>query len=185
MPDPPQRREPEIDELGQRCRDHLDFVWRILRRLGVRDDELQDTAQDVLVAAVRNRASFEGRASFTTWLFGIAQNIVLARRRATSRRIAGIQRFEIAQRRALQTDPMEVLDEHRDAMRVLDLLLAQLPEDKRSLYILVDIEKVSIVDIAAESGVNVNTLHTRLRSARKLMKAAAMDYLAEQKGRCK
>ena len=74
-----------LDELDRLYAEHFDFVWRSLRRLGVRDGELDDAAQDVFIVLLRRRAEFKGESSHRTWLFGIASNVSHEYRRKRQR----------------------------------------------------------------------------------------------------
>ena len=58
-----------------------------LRRLGVREADVADAAQEVFLVAHRREQEFEGRSSRSTWLFGIALRVASDRRkRADARR---------------------------------------------------------------------------------------------------
>jgi RNA polymerase sigma-70 factor (ECF subfamily) len=61
--------------------EHFRFVWRSLRRLGVRESDVADAVQDVFVVVHRKIADFEGRSKVTTWLFGICLRVARDRRR--------------------------------------------------------------------------------------------------------
>ena len=52
---------------------HVAFVWRVLRRHGVPERELEDGCQEVFVVVHRKVAEFEGRSSVRTWIYGIAR----------------------------------------------------------------------------------------------------------------
>src|SRR3954452_10421913 len=54
---------------------HVGFVWRVLRSLGVPPAQLEDAAQDVFVVVHRRLPEFEGRAAITTWLFAIVRKV--------------------------------------------------------------------------------------------------------------
>src|SRR5689334_7613751 len=61
---------------------HFDFVWRSLRRLGVREPDVLDLAQKVFLTAHLKLAEFEGRSRITTWLFAICQRVASDHRRS-------------------------------------------------------------------------------------------------------
>jgi RNA polymerase sigma-70 factor (ECF subfamily) len=52
-------------------------------------------------------------------------------------------------------------------MRQVEVLLAELPAERREVLVLVDVEGYSVPEVAEATGVNPNTLYTRLRSARR------------------
>src|SRR5689334_15233045 len=57
------------------------FVWRSLRRLGVRESDVADAAQDVFLVVHRRLGEFEGRSKVSTWLYGICYRVARDRRR--------------------------------------------------------------------------------------------------------
>ena len=57
-------------------------------------------------------------------------------------------------------------------MRELDRILGTLDEDKRAVFVLAEIEQMSAPEIAEALGVNVNTVYSRLRAARREVEAA-------------
>src|SRR5262249_26793567 len=71
-----------MDEL---LREHFDFVWRLLRRVGVAAASVDDAAQEVFVVAMRKHASIvPGRER--SFLYGVALRVAADQRRATARR---------------------------------------------------------------------------------------------------
>src|ERR1700750_3508010 len=67
--------------------DHVAFVWRSLRRLGVAESALKDAVQEVFLVVHRRLPDYTEQAKITTWLFRIAMGIARdQRRRAYVRR---------------------------------------------------------------------------------------------------
>src|SRR4051794_4774306 len=62
--------EPEFRALYEA---HAAFVWRCLRRFGVREADLSDLTQKVFLTAFVRLPVFEGRSALSSWLFGICQ----------------------------------------------------------------------------------------------------------------
>lgn len=67
-------------------REHVGFVWRNLRRLGVPELEIEDAAHEVFMVVLRRLSEFDGKAAITTWLYAIVRGIASNRRRADLRR---------------------------------------------------------------------------------------------------
>lgn len=150
---------------------HFDFVWRSLRRLGVPADGLEDAAQDVFVVAARKIHEFEGRAKVRTWLFAIAQRVAMRKRRDAfrhHRRTEAVER-EHAHFDAGHVNPTAA----QDAATMLASMLEQLDEAQRLVFVLVEIEGMTAVEVAESLGANVNTVYSRIRSAKKRMQALA------------
>ena len=154
-------------------REHFEFVWRSLRRLGAPEHALEDATQDVFLVAARRLDEFEGRSSIRTWLFGIAMRVVRTHRRTSWRHQRRINALAAANSGSPDGDPMA----QGDAQRLLLALLDQLDDDKRAVYVLAELEGMTAVEIAEGLGANVNTIYTRLRAARLQLRAAAAKYL--------
>ncbi len=144
---------------------HVDFVWRVLAGLGVPPDRLEDAVQDVFVIVHARLATFEGRSRLTTWLYGIARNVALEciRKLARDRERAGALE-RAAEPAAGEPDGVA---RQLEARRLLLDLLSRLDDDKRELFVLVELEQVPIKEVAAMLGIKENTAWSRLRLARR------------------
>jgi RNA polymerase sigma-70 factor (ECF subfamily) len=147
----------------------FDFAWRSLRRLGVPEASIDDAVQDLFVVVHRRLGDFEGRSSLKTWIYGIALRVARDHQRL-SRRKGGHAPLDprlVDQK----PGPVESLD-RSEAVRELDRILGTLDEDKRAVFVLAEIEQMSAPEIAEALGVNVNTVYSRLRAARREVEAA-------------
>jgi RNA polymerase sigma-70 factor (ECF subfamily) len=158
---------PAAPVLADVYREHADFVWRLLRHLGVDDPSRDDAFNNFWLVVHRRLADYDGRATLRAWLFGIARNVALHHRRDHARHARRVA----AATTGMYIHPVPGPDDHvarREAHALVQRFLAELPEDTRLVFTLVDIEGLTVPEIAAETGanVNINTLYTRLRSAR-------------------
>jgi RNA polymerase sigma-70 factor (ECF subfamily) len=152
---------------------YVDFVWRSLWRLGVPDGGLEDAVQDVFVVVLRRLADFEGRSAVTTWLFGIAIRVARDHRRA-SRRRGPLD--PIDERLADAGADPRTQTERSEALRVLSMLLDQLDDEKRALFVMSEIEEMTVAQMAEALGANPNTVYSRLRVAREAFDRAVLRY---------
>jgi len=159
-------------------REHFAFVWRSLRRLGVPEEAVDDACQDVFLVVARRLDDFEGRSTLRTWLFGIAVRVSRARWRTNGRR----RRREAA---AAEAGAAEVERPHErcEARITLHRLLFQLSEPLREVYILMELEGMTAPEVAAGLGLNVNTVYTRLRAARRDLERLAAAITAPKESR--
>lgn len=154
---------------------HLTYVWRAARRLGVQQADTDDVVQEVFLVAHRRLGEFEGRSQIKTWLFKILVHVVRHYFRTQKRKPGhhspdsadDIDELLIAS----ANGPAEAF-ERAEAVRILDRLLARLDEDKREVFVLAEIEELSVVEIADVLGVNLNTVYSRLRTARQTFQRA-------------
>jgi RNA polymerase sigma-70 factor (ECF subfamily) len=143
-------------------RQHFKAAWRLLRRLGVAVAQLDDATQDVFLIVHRKLDDFDSRAPLRSWIFAIAVRVAseYRRRAARGRTVAlddGIPDESPSPAR---------LSELGESVRLLHELLAELDEKKRAVFVLSELEELSVPEIASVLGVNLNTVYSRLRSAR-------------------
>jgi RNA polymerase sigma-70 factor, ECF subfamily len=154
-----------VDRLSTMFHQHYDFVWRSVRRLGLPDDAADDAAQEVFVVASRKLDSIEvGKEK--AFLFGAAVRVAADARRATQRR-----RLSPASDPPEPVDAVPALDELVDQKRareLLDDLVAQLPEDTRPIFVLFELEGMTMAKIASYLDLPAGTVASRLRRAREL-----------------
>jgi RNA polymerase sigma-70 factor, ECF subfamily len=157
----------------------FDFVWRNVRRLGVVEAAVDDVVQDVFLVVHRRLADFEGRSSIRTWIFAILFRVVSDWRR-TQRRKGGLASLdEIAEHDGWQDEHATCpagAAERAEAMRLLHALLDQLDDDKRTVFVLVELEQSTAPEIAEMLGIPVNTVYSRLRAARIEFERALARY---------
>lgn len=143
---------------------HFEFVCRSLRRLGVREADLADVAQEVFVTAHRDYSQFEPDRSERAWLFGYARGF------ASNYRKLGWHRGREIDNELPRSSPR--LATRIDAMQIVSRGLALLDEDKATALILHDMEGLSAPEISEELGVPLNTVYSRIRLAREAFRKA-------------
>jgi RNA polymerase sigma-70 factor (ECF subfamily) len=138
---------------------HFAFVWRVLRTFGVAEAGLEDAAQDVFVVVHRRLPEFEGRSALTTWLFAIARRVACAHRRKHDRT------EQLADEPAGAADTFAAFSRAQAAATVMEIL-DTMDEDKRIVFALVELEQLSVPEVARMLELNLNTAYSRLRLAR-------------------
>ncbi len=177
--DPPQASvHLDLDEI---YREHFAFVWRSARRLGVRDASVDDVVQEVFVIVHRRLADFEGRSSIRTWLFGITLRVARDHNRSVARKSPDGS-VDPDTLRATAPGPGETM-EKAEAVRLLYALLDELDDERREVFVMAELEQMSMPDIATTLGINVNTAYARLRVARQLFEAALARHRARDEWR--
>jgi RNA polymerase sigma-70 factor (ECF subfamily) len=161
-------RPPTPAEFDALYRAHVDFVWRSLRRLGVREAALDDATQEVFMVVHRRFGEFRPGSSVKAWLFAIAQRTASDHRRWVRRKGNLLPLHE--ELTTQQDSPLDSAMTRQATDRVL-AFLSQLDESRRVAFILSDLEQMTAPEIGAALGVNVNTVYYRIASARKAFAA--------------
>lgn len=159
-------------------RQHADFVWHTLQRMGISEAHLEDVFQEVFIIAFRKAKTFDGSAKVTTWLYGICLRAASSwRRRAWVRReLSMAEPPEASTTGAVPDEQFEELE----AWRCLSVALGKLDLHKRVVFVMYEIEELSTKEIATALDLPLGTVHSRLHNARKQV-AQAMARL-ESKG---
>lgn len=160
---------PEIPPFPEVFRSYSAFVWRVLLRLGVAESDVDDVAQEVFLGIHRNLARFEGRCSLRTWIYGICH------RRAVDYRRRASVRPEL-----YSDDPpdqgVEANQEQGIALAQARAQLAQvldaLDEEKRTVFVLFDIEGIPMEEVAEIVACPLQTAYSRLYAARRKVEAS-------------
>jgi RNA polymerase sigma-70 factor (ECF subfamily) len=161
-------------------REELPFVWRNARRLLGLDSAVDDVVQEVFIVALRRIGEFEGRSSLRSWLYGILRRVAADHRRAVRRR--NIRDSADLEAIATRESGPHRTAEKAESLVVLHELLGKLDEDKREVFILVELENMTAPEITTILGISLTTVHARLRDARRQFELATRRYQARQNG---
>jgi RNA polymerase sigma-70 factor (ECF subfamily) len=148
---------------------HFDFVWRSLRRLGLSAADADDGAQEVFVVASR-KLSVIVPQSEKRFLFATALRIASTRRRSLKRRREDPRSWlseeePVSERERSEPGP-ERLAELAHARRDLHEILSAMKLEQRAVFVLYELEEMTVPEIASMLDVPVGTVSSRLRVAR-------------------
>jgi RNA polymerase sigma-70 factor, ECF subfamily len=163
----PVSRPVAFDRLVQ---EHLDFVWRSLRRFGVPTADVDDATQQVFLIANQKLDKIRP-GSERAFLVGVATRVASHARRSLHRREAAELSLS-SNPRADNPDPEE-LTERLEARELLDRVLDTMPLELRSVFVLFELEELSVDQISRALVLPRGTVATRLRRAREVFHEAA------------
>jgi RNA polymerase sigma-70 factor (ECF subfamily) len=148
----------------------LGYVVHTLRRLGVREADVEDVAHDVFITVQRLLPTFEQSRPLRPWLFGIAL------RAAQNYRRRVVRRGEVTTDEFGDTaDDAPGADAHLEVKQARGLVLEALEaldDDRRAVFILHDLDGRPVPEIAEALSIPLNTAYARLRLAREQFTAA-------------
>ncbi|MGM0575606.1 MAG: RNA polymerase sigma factor [Myxococcota bacterium] len=156
----------------------FEYVWRTLRRLGVRDRDMEDLAHDVFVVVYRTLGRYDRERPVRPWLFGIAFRVVSDyRRRARFSREIPVDRDDAVSGAPAPDEEVE----RRDRRALVLAALEELPMPQRAVFVSHELEGLTVPEIAAGLSVPENTCYSRLRLARRKF-AEAVRRLRDGQG---
>jgi RNA polymerase sigma-70 factor (ECF subfamily) len=146
-----------------------------LRMLGSRA-EAEEVAQEAFVRAHRALGEFRGDAKLSTWLYAITSRLCLNRLASGERRLT--RQGEDALLRLSDAGPRpDAALERRELESALGRAIAELPEDRRIVVVLRDIEGLSYEEIAQVLELELGTVRSRLHRARADLKEKLERFL--------
>lgn len=158
--------------------DHLPFVWRSLRRFGVPPSDVDDAAQRVFMIANERLSSIKP-GSERAFLTAVALRVASHARRSNQRREAAHQRYSEYQTASLSPEGFVGKAEARE---LLDVVLNRMPDDLRSVFVLFELEQLTIDEVAELLSLPRGTVATRLRRARMVFHDAVKSIEARTRG---
>lgn len=164
MSDSPTKPPRELSGFRSTYDQHIAFVWRSLSRFGVPASCREDLAHEVFIVYFKKYMDYEGPASPSTLLYGVARRVAANHRRGQRRRDAREQiAGDLPQSPPLGPDEMIA---RQDAQDLVERFLATLSEENAEIFRLTQVEGLRAKEVAEIFDLNLNTLNARVRSAK-------------------
>jgi RNA polymerase sigma-70 factor (ECF subfamily) len=160
-------------------RRHNGRLFRVARAILKDDAEAEDALQEAYLDAYRHSAGFRGDSEVATWLTRIVVNQALMRlrKRKRDRVVVPFRHADDAGREPVEADmPDETAESPSDAMmraevrRVLERRIDQLPVAFRTVFVMREVEDMTVEETALCLGIPAATVRTRLFRARALLR---------------
>ena len=162
-------------------------LFRVARGVMRDEAEAEDVLQEAYVRAFAALPGFRGEAGLGTWLTRIVLNEALGR----MRRRRPTEQLEVLDQDAQTGDSRVVMfpgvnsapspeaaAARSEVRRLLEHAIDDLPEPFRLVFVMRDVEEMSIEETAANLGIRPETVKTRLHRARRLMRKHLDDKLS-------
>lgn len=156
-------------------RRHHPRVYRRIRLLTGSASVAQDLTQDCFVRAMVKLPTFAGASKFSTWLHGIATNLVRDHWRKVGHR--NKKKASLEQVESLNAESKPGMDQnlaHRQKMHVVYEVLSELPETLRMAFVLRELENLSSNEVAELLETTRNNVDVRVNRARQKVRAALL-----------
>ena len=155
---------------------HQHRVFGVALRMLGSAAEAEEVAQEAFIRAHRSLGEFRGDAKLSTWLYTIVSRLCLNRLASGDRR-AVRQGEEVLLRVADEGGGPEVRAERGELEGALHRAIAELPEERRVVIVLRDLEGLSYEEIALALGLELGTVRSRLHRARMDLKDKLERFL--------
>jgi RNA polymerase sigma-70 factor, ECF subfamily len=173
-------RIPDLDAL---YRAHAATVGHWIARLAGPNADVEDLVHETFLVARKKLPKFRGEAKVTTWLYRIAERVVLEQRRRDRFRrwLSSNRQLEIegmlAPPRLTPVDELEQRQWREAVYRILD----RMPDKYRTALILFELEEMSGEEISALTGVKLATVWVHLHRGRDRFLADMKRFMGRQR----
>lgn len=172
--------------ISQLVNKYSERIYNLSLRILRNREEAEDILQETFITVIEKLHSFDGRSSFFTWIYRIATNASLMRLRKKKlvfQQISDDPDFqESVESRVFvdwsQDPSINIFD--RETKSKIDSAINKLSDIYRSVFILRDIEGLSIKETSAILNITEENVKIRLRRARQYLRDYLSDYFEER-----
>ena len=163
---------------------HYAAIFRHVRYLGGSGAPVEDLVQEVFARALVALPGFDGRASFSTWLHGVAVNVVRNHWRARKSTETAHQRLKDINtvHRVSSSNEVDRAHMHKRRAQAVYAILEQLPSHLREAFVLRDLEGLPTDVTASSLGISPSSVRSLLTLARRRLRGLLGPHLPELAG---
>lgn len=174
---------------SQLVRAYQDKIYNLALRLTRNAEEAEEVLQETLLSVFNKIHTFQERSRLSTWIYAITSNGALSRLRKKSSQSVTFEEDTLLKTESSWFRNSKVVFEvtdHNDPVILselqerLEAAIETLPDGYREIFIMKEINKMPVKDIAEIVGINPGAVKTRLHRARLLLRAKLSDYWVEE-----
>ncbi len=172
--------------LTELMRRHNQRMYRIARGILRNDAEAEDIVQDVFIKAFTNLDTIRNSESIGAWLARVTANMSITRVRQLQRREQSMSCDEMLQNRPdlenkAATEVGQISPEQiaaiRDVRKLLEQEIDKLPDGFREVFVLREVEQMSVAETADALAIRPETVKTRLHRAKAHLRLGLQDHV--------
>ena len=181
----------DLDAFEELVGRHERQIYTLALRILQNPHDAEDVTQQAFISALENLAGFRGESRFATWLYRIATHAALK----IIRKRKGLDTVSLEEATELREDydgiahpefitdwrqSPEELVHRNETQRLLDEALAQLDEKHRLVFLLRDVEGLSVRETAEALGLSEANVKIRLLRARLQLREQLTRYFGDE-----
>ena len=163
------------------------MVYNTALRLVANPDEAECVLQETFLKVFQALPEFKGESSLGTWIYRIATNYALMRLRNKKKSFAALDEAEnkISRNtlaffnRSVGNNPLRAVM-NNELRETMDQAIADLPSKFRSVFVLKDIEGLSLKEIADMLGISLAAVKSNLHRARMFLRDRLAEYAGQE-----
>lgn len=156
-------------------RRHNQRLYRVGMAVLANDAEVEDAMQTAYINAFEHLAQFEKRSSFATWLTRIMLNQCYEQKR---RRLLSRNNTDDPQNLTNMKTPANILAQ-KELSGVLERAIGALPEKYRLVFVLREMEDLSVRETSEALNIGEPNVKVRLNRAKSMLRTGLSDYVKD------
>jgi RNA polymerase sigma factor (sigma-70 family) len=148
-------------------------LYRIARSIIKNESEIEDVLQETYIKAFIHLNQFEGRSQFSTWLTRILINqanaCLLKRKKLQNSFSDDISENIKDERSSFEAAPDQLMV-NKELKKYLEDAIDHLPENLRAVYIMREVEGLSVAETSECLSISLENVKTRLHRSKAMLK---------------
>lgn len=175
-------RQDSFEELIKR---YSTKAFSLAARLTRNADDAEEVLQDVFITVYRKIGGFEGKSSFSSWLYRVTVNAALMKlRKRRQNHTVSVEDMHPSNKDIIINQTSESSEGDRIALRnqisrVLEEAIEKLPEDYRPVFILRDIDGLSSREVGKILDLTIPAVKSRLHRSRLMLRRKLLRFYRE------
>jgi RNA polymerase sigma-70 factor (ECF subfamily) len=150
-------------------------LYRISKGYLKDESEIEDVMQDSYVKAFQSLSKFENKSQFSTWLTRILINECLQRLRKDKKEYAMDVNDDYETMKIMDHDNPEKRSLNKELKALLERAISNLPDKYRLIFLMREIEKMSIEETCSALDISEANVKVRLSRAKEMLRNTLMD----------
>jgi len=152
---------------GTLVRTYQPYAFSLAFRLLHNEQDALDAVQDVFINVWRRLGQYDPSRKFTTWLYALVSNRCMDLLRSRRRRVALFESNQETLKHISGGPDLTLIHSNKELAEIIGLLTAHLPPTQRLVFVLRDLQNLTVEETAESTGLSVTSVKANLSYARK------------------
>jgi len=179
-------KQGDQDAFSELVNEYSERIYNLGLRILRKKEDAEDILQETFLTVVQKIDTFDGRSSFFTWIYRIATNAALMKLRKKKPQIIDLPdnpdfQESIESKVFIDWSQDASLNvQNNEVKKTLNAAINELSEIYKTVFILRDIEQLSIKETSKILNITEENVKIRLRRARQHLRDKLSDYFSER-----
>jgi RNA polymerase sigma-70 factor, ECF subfamily len=148
--------------------DHQAYAYALAYRFLCHESDAEDVVQESFIKIWKHLPDFDPKTKFTTWMYRIVVNVCYDKLKSNKRRNRIIEQFdsESFESKCAGESHIDKIFMEKEIAEFIQYFAGELSEKQRMIFLLRDMQELSIEEVGSITGMSVSSIKSNLFSAR-------------------